>query len=877
MLQFHARDRLDIGRIGTGNCLTFKGLGSPVKEPSPHPLESRLPPPILWQLLNDKRQETMYFSTSTPRRSIARPAHQGLLEATSQSITECSMFTRRPTIPPQIRLVAACHALAISLAGCGAPSSGVPSAAAADSSSSAPVTENSPPASASDSSGSNAKPGDSTAATDSSPPATVSDSKSPDGKSGGSGGVPESKPSENSLLLTNPTNATINDYPLEIGRVFKKGEIASCPYVYVNNVRVPAQIDVKNRWNDGSLRFAVVSTVLSSIRAAERLTMDFRPGAICTSASGPSTNELLTKFDFDTRIILNDNDASSASARSMLATLPYRRWTDGPINTTAIIEDHIAKRYDFGTDSNNALRPIFHVQFWPTAHVYRVRVIVEQSDTTKLQSQDYSVRVTVGKDAPKTVYEKNAVPHAYGTRWTRDFWVGRDLPELSIQHNVAYLTSTQAIPNYDSTITLSQDAKAKLLNLWNSKPTDIYDAGLWQRAMPTTGGRADIGLLPSWHLAALYDGDAALWRMVRRQSDLAAAWPAHFRIGDSRIFDESTGAAGQGRVATRDSHPTQFLHAANYYLNNAGTGVKSADSFNVTASPKTAWIVDGAHQPDPWYLTYLVTGEWWYLEQLQFWASWGTFDSNPSSACWGSGRSPKDAIIQDEVRGDAWLLRARARAAFASPDNSPEQAYFSRITESVLRAWEGMRIGTGADPLRAYWAKNRCKPPSDNPLHVWTYAPSDGGYTSGGPPDMKSGTAPWMQHFVIAALGHVRELGFDSGELLSWTAKFSTGIATDPGSDPRHLADYFVPTTQNSAGNPFFLSWSDAFDDWTSWQESWIRTRPDLEHGYTNIATAAVSFITDQTNGLATWNWVHENNYATQDWASNPKWAIRPR
>src|SRR5690606_10379954 len=97
-----------------------------------------------------------------------------------------------------------------------------------------------------------------------------------------------------------------------------------------------------------------------SIGAGERATIDLKPKASCDTTPGLTTEQMLASFDFDATIALNGGAAGKASAREMLAAGAYWRWTNGPVNTTAIIEDHAGKRFDFGLDANKSLRPVFH-------------------------------------------------------------------------------------------------------------------------------------------------------------------------------------------------------------------------------------------------------------------------------------------------------------------------------------------------------------------------------------------------------------------------------------------------------------------------------------------------------------------------------------
>jgi len=677
----------------------------------------------------------------------------------------------------------------------------------------------------------------------------------------------------NTLTVGNPGFSAVRNYPLQIGRPFRPGEIAAgaCPVLDMAGTPIATQADVKNRWPDGSVRFAVLSAILPEVGGSASVPLAIRAGA-CT-APAAMTPERLLATDFEVELAIDGGAGGRVSARAMLAAGASITWTGGPVTTTMILADHATKAFDVGAGPSRPLRPIIHVQYWPAIDAYKVRVVVEQSDTTKLRDQAYAVQVSAGRAAPVAVYRNPRVAQHYGSRWTREFWVGAGKPArpLHLRHDVAYLASTHAIPNYDSRITLSGGARAEMLSAWDAAPKDLYGAGLWTKYMPTSGGRAEIGLFPSWHIAALYSGDAALWQMAAAQSDLAAAWPMHFRIGDARVFDRQAGVPGLGRIATRDAFPTQFLYAENSYLNRSQ--VAAEDRF-IPAGPSAidGWVPDGAHQPDPWYLMYLTSGDPWYLEQLQFWASWGLFNTDPGADTWASGRDARDTVIQEQLRGVAWVLRTRARAAAASVDGTPEQAYLRRSVEQALRMMEGVHIGPGADPIRSWWAANGAM--KNNPLRFWTNG--DPALREGmDSPAIASGDSPWMHSMLIQALGHTAELGFGATELLRWIGPSWITLVNGPGTDPRHLADYRMPVRRTAGG--YFQTWPEAFASQSGWNSSWEENLRDTDHGYSVFAIAALSFLAGEPGGDAAWDWAYRRGYTQVDWRENPKMAIVPR
>jgi len=711
----------------------------------------------------------------------------------------------------------------------------------------------------------------------------------------------------NTMSLSLPTGTATN-YPYQFGRVFKQGVIANFPQVLIDGVAQTTQADVKNRWPDGSVKFAVLSLVVPSLSTSAK-TLTFQNQV--SSSNTPETKaNMLAGYDFNCTINATSGGSpitgAPAAARTILnavsdATLASntsgdspnsRYWTQGPICTTVILCDHTAKTYDFGTDANKSLRPIFHVQFWPTLSQYRVRVIVEQADTTKVQSQTYDVSLSMGNASPSTVYTRAAVPHVYATRWTKTFWSGTAPVALNEAHNVGYLASTYALPNYDATITLSGTTASNATSLWAAASKDIYDAGLWTKYMPTTGGRGDIGPTTNYVTFALFSGSSGLWQVARGQADLSGAWPFCFRSGDERTFNTLTSDAGLGRFVTKDTHLTQFLEGGNEYMNFSGT--VTGDKFTLGGVPlvngslptNNGWSNDAAHQPDPYFAVYITTGDFWYLEQLQFWASWGLFISNPNNQTWGSGRSPADTVItpESQLRGLAWVFRNRARSAYASVDSSAEKNYLTRATEQALRIFEGRHIGSSpgglaptsgglGDTIRNWWATNGSLP-TPNPLRYWTEG-SSGSRDNLNTGTVATGESPWMYSFIVISLGIGKDLGFGASEIFSWISQAWVSVLNESTVNNRYILQQYRYPVKSITPNAFYQNWTDVRAGYTTYSAVWDTA--DLTGSYAAIAVPAVAASYAESGGVTAWTTYNSDVYQLCDWASNPTWAVKPR
>ncbi len=83
----------------------------------------------------------------------------------------------------------------------------------------------------------------------------------------------------------------------------------------------------------------------------------------------------------------------------------------------------------------------------------------------------------------------------------------------------------------------------------------------------------------------------------------------------------------------------------------------------------TPYTPDVAHQPSLSYVPYLVTGDFFHLEELQFWANYNLF-------YWGDHGGSQGLLVNNQIRAQAWGLRTLGHAAFITPDSHPLKAYF---------------------------------------------------------------------------------------------------------------------------------------------------------------------------------------------------------
>ena len=702
----------------------------------------------------------------------------------------------------------------------------------------------------------------------------------------------QSLTSNNAILIKEPLGESRTNHPVQIGRLFVKGEITSIPKLTYKNQVLDTQVDVKQRYSDGSLKHAILSFILPSIAAYEEAIISFED-------EGESDNTPLTKSQ-----IQNQNVAAkmhfdfgadkqvTVSAQHLINQDLYTPWLSGSINTTIIVADHsLNRQFDIGADDNKSLRPSFVISFWPTIGQYFVRYVVENTNTEVLQDQVYNVNLSIG-DQDQVFYSATDVPHQTMTRWTKAAWSSETPQPLSINHNLKYLTRIPSIPNFDTNLAIPESAINQEWNKWLSRSKDIYERGFWDPRMGNAGGRPDIGIYPSWAIKWLFSGDWRHQAIALASAELSGAWPIHLREGDeNRYFDFDNQISGEGKILSiaPGGRPSHWTDRPDWHE------VKENDKIiPLTPFVKTEWRPDTSHHPDLATIQYLFTGDYYFLEQMMFSAAFVTGNNNARAFDKPIGRGPtgsEGALYYLEARTQAWALRTRVHTYDLLPDDFPEKAYFHRLNQNAITMYEGMYHLpiTSPERLELYnFVKDNvstakfARSGGPSPLGFWDEGISSSGYvnevifhTDG----LYSAIAPWMQNFMIVALGRAHEIGYDTTTLRSFAGQHITAPFSIDGIDHDMLTAYATPVLDSNQN--WFATWQDVHSHYKDSYKELIKQRlttgTDTEHGYYSILMAATSYLQHMQGYDKAWKYVEDNIKSKTIYHSNPKWAILPR
>jgi hypothetical protein len=349
--------------------------------------------------------------------------------------------------------------------------------------------------------------------------------------------------------------------------------------------------------------------------------------------------------------------------------------------------------------------------------------------------------------------------------------------------------------------------------------------------MPQTGERADIGLVTEHQAKFICTDDQASLQTLLAQAESAGTVPWHMR-------DENTGAP-----IDFNTYPN-----ASWYDRPVGSPQIATVSAPVT--------IDSAHMPSLAYVPYILTGDPYYLEELQFQSNWD----------WGSlPPSYRPTIAQ--ARQFAWSLRNLAQAARMTPAQVPSwllpASYWYARLETTRQYFEANFVNS-TSPERALF---RCCTPIDSSR--------DNG------PTEPAGTwvDPWEDEFVASVLGWTISMGFANWQTaFNW--KIGSTIARTNGTSGwvRANATPYRMILRYSANSAYATNWKEAYDT-TKAVQKLAGADPDTwdpqDMTYLTYTRGALVYAARSgTPGAAACLAWAQNQLSAKGWTTDYKWRL---
>lgn len=556
--------------------------------------------------------------------------------------------------------------------------------------------------------------------------------------------------------------------PFTFGQVFKQGDLLSNEGLAAklsDGTIIKLQTDIKATHPDGSVRHAIISGILPKLDTNQNQNLQLIKAPTEVKSSVPIAN--LISSGLDAKITVKVGGVVYTALLSDALKNPNSvNWLSGNIVNEWIASVPLK---DSNNNAHSLLRARFGVRWYSSLkQKARIEFIVENDKTfVSASNLTYDTKLEL---AGQTVYEKTGLTHYNHSRWhIYSWWDNQNQPNVNLQLNTRYLISTKAVPNYDLSAAPSENNLTDLANLIDSTKVGPMTVGPVLPYMPTTGGRIDIGSLPSWSVMWLESMDLRAKNVMMAAADGSGSWSIHLR-------DENTD------YPIRTDNPTNSLISTHQNLDWRGPLPIPRcvnNDYNNCSSP---YSPDTAHEPSLAYLPYMVTGDYYYLEELQFWAAANPLGTDPGNSGLGQG-----LVRWMQIRGQAWSLRTLGQVAYITPDNHPLKSYFNQQVDNNLNFYYQTYV-------------------VGNPNNLGVYDGSGvGSFTV-------DGAAPWQDDFLTWSFGYLNELGYTKAlPIVQWKAKYSVGRMTDPGFCWIMGASYYLKLFDNNG--KVFNSFKDFYDN----------------------------------------------------------------
>ncbi len=632
-----------------------------------------------------------------------------------------------------------------------------------------------------------------------------------------------------SLELQDQAGQARQNLPVTFAQVFKPGDVPKGATLAgrINGAGVNLQVDAKAANADGSLRHAVITALLPKLEANQAVSLELVSSGTPASGTPVDLNDLLAR-GFDTTLSVKlEGQTYTASAASLLKKPNPKVWLSGPL----VSEWLVSAPLESGGQPQPHLTAYFHVRAYQSLNLARVDVSLENDWAFEPGSRGFTYDAEI-KTGNTVAYTKTALKHYPRARWHKTVWWG-DAPKVFVKHDSKYLIATGAVPNYDPSISVSNAALDGWIQGWPGE--EPMSTGLIEPYFPTTGGRIDIGLLPGWTAAYVISTDARAKRIVLGHGDDAGSFDVHYR-------DKRTGLP----LSLNDYNDVTIL-------GNPGDTTHPFPACSLQCD--TPYAVDTAHQPDLAYVPYLVTGDVFYLEELEFWANWNMIVANPAYRDYAKG-----LLKFDQIRGQGWSLRTLGEAAYILPDTDPMKTYFQEKLQNNIAYYTSELVTKNANALGI------------NPTG-YAFAYENG-----------RGVAPWQDDFFTSAVGHLVEMGFTQAKpLLEWKAKFSVGRMTAPGFCWLNASSYFL-LVRDAEGQPVYSSFAQAHQAQFGQNppcpsDGEMAGYPTSATGYPSNMQPALAMSADSgiANAAQAWTIFAARKTKPTDYDREPQFAIVPR
>jgi len=642
--------------------------------------------------------------------------------------------------------------------------------------------------------------------------------------------------------VASASSQTQASVPVTFGQPFKAGDwqpTSQGLVAKVDGTTIPLQTDELSTHRDGSARFAVLSAQLTNLSAGQKRIINLYRGA-----KSSSTPNVPAKPDWNLELEAQVYDANG-SVTTLVAQPQAQLVSQIASGSERRLAGAIASEYTVTLPFKNKATGATHPHLTARLHTrlvdggqrIRTDVVMENTRTWAAAPSNITYSLAIKRNG-STLHTQPQFTHYHHARWHKVIWTGAATePMARVRHNMPYFIASKAVWNYDLGIKIPEYILSQFYNQYQKSKTAQTNLGpmanlLMTTAFPNTGGRPEIAPLPQWTAMYLISQDDRMREVMLAHADVAAAVPIHYR-------DEST--VNQPLDLDRYPKVATYLGTSQPALPAVINGI-------------TIWKPDTAHQGSYTYVPYLITGDAFFLDEMMFWASWNMTKNIPEYRDFGQG-----LLRDDQVRGQAWALRALGEVSHALPDSHILKSYFENRLSNNLEWFYKNWIAT---PIGNVW-------PMGSPVNPYSY----------------DTVAPWQNDFWAIVMAQLVEAGEPRAkELLTWSSKFGVGrfLNEAQGMCLAKAPGYFLKTKNSSK------SWVSSWTEFAQVNFPGVTCTSDLKYdgypasgtGYVAtaramLATASSLDIPDAAKAYVLWK--SKTPLVDKDYPNNPAWAIIPR
>ncbi|ETR67919.1 MAG: hypothetical protein OMM_04873 [Candidatus Magnetoglobus multicellularis str. Araruama] len=471
----------------------------------------------------------------------------------------------------------------------------------------------------------------------------------------------------------------LTNMPITFAQPFVAGDISNSQTIKVmtsdQNV-LPTQIDKKSLYPDGSLKHGIISFILPEAASNEIQTFTLTSARAQTIISDTSLLTDILSNPFDLTVSIHENNILYQSTlKQALSQKPIQLWLNGQICK----EWHVTGELkDNQNEIHPHLSPIFYLRAYENSTIVRISVVIENNYTYQPNPQNFVYDLNISTNNA-TLFSKTALTHYHHARLRKIFYLDISNPitdrtntlnACHIAHDIKYLMQSKAVPSYDPQFihNLSDESIQAMISAWDSAEK-LMNNGLVYYMMNS----AAKGPLPQWTAAYLLTMHPELKDITLGHGELAGSWPVHFRDKQTQLPVSIIDYPYVSTIWTvKDTYNSETKRYENPATCNEG--------FDCACNLKFAY--DSLA-----YVPYLLTGDYYFLEELQFNANYGLIVQNPGY------REEHKGLIKGiyGLQGQSWGLRTLEYCAFITPDNHPLKQYFTDIIRNNIEYFNNSR------------------------------------------------------------------------------------------------------------------------------------------------------------------------------------------